>query len=182
MAGFDDMPVVCYGGEMLTIRYASDDDFESIWSIVKEAFDAGDTYPYPPGASKDAIRHTWMEVPAATYVALDGDEVVGTYYVKPNQPGLGSHVCNCGYIVKSGARGRGVGRAMCQHSQDEARALGFKAMQYNLVVSTNEAAVKLWQDLGFEIVGRLPKAFAHQQRGLVDAYVMYKWLEPVVQP
>jgi ribosomal protein S18 acetylase RimI-like enzyme len=166
---------------MVTIRRASNDDFEAILSITHEAFGAGDTYPYPPGTSTDDVYHTWMEVPAATFVALDGDEVVGTYYIKSNQPGLGSHVCNCGYIVKSSARGRGVGRAMCENSQDEARRLGFKAMQFNLVVSTNEAAVKLWRDLGFEIVGRLPRAFAHQRFGLVDAFVMYKWLEEEVK-
>ena len=117
-----------------------------------------------------------MKNPRATYAAYDDGEPVGTYYIKPNQPGLGSHVCNAGYMVAPRARGKGIGRAMCLHSLDEARKLGFKAMQYNLVVCTNRGAVKLWQDLGFKIIGRLPKVFNHSQKGLVDAFVMYQWL------
>lgn len=119
----------------------------------------------------------WLNKPTATYVAeLDG-AVVGTYTIKPNQPGLGSHVCNCGYMVSAAARGKGIGAAMGEHSQVEAWRLGFLAMQFNLVVSTNEDAVRLWSRLGFEIVGTLPGAFHHSRLGFVDAYVMYKWLE-----
>jgi ribosomal protein S18 acetylase RimI-like enzyme len=162
---------------VINIRRAQEDDFKAIWPIVSDTFNGGDTYPYPPGMDREAVRHAWMEVPAATFVAEDNGEIVGTYYIKPNQPGLGSHVCNCGYIVKAQARRRGIGRAMCQHSQAEARRMGFKAMQYNLVASSNDCAVRLWLDLGFEIVGTLPKAFDHVVLGLVDAYVMYKWLE-----
>ena len=103
-------------------------------------------------------------------------EILGTYYIKANQPGLGSHVCNCGYMVRASARGEGIGRAMCKHSLGEARKLGFKAMQFNLVVSTNTGAVKLWRDLGFDIIVTLPKAFNHRQKGFVDAFVMYQWL------
>jgi L-amino acid N-acyltransferase YncA len=161
---------------MVKIRKARENDFDAIWPILSETFEEGDTYPYPPGMDKQEAWHIWMEAPAATYVALDGDQLLGTYYIKPNQPGLGSHVCNCGYIVKADARGRGTGRAMGLHSQREAQSLGFKAMQYNLVVSTNESAVRLWQELGFEIVGTLPNAFKHAQLGYVDAHVMYKWL------
>jgi ribosomal protein S18 acetylase RimI-like enzyme len=112
-----------------------------------------------------------------TYVALDQGKIVGTYHIKPNHPALGAHVCNVGYMVSSNARSRGIGRAMCEHSQIEARKLGFRAMQFNLVVTTNTGAIKLWQDLGFSIVGTLPKAFRHKKRGLVDAFVMYKLLE-----
>jgi ribosomal protein S18 acetylase RimI-like enzyme len=118
-----------------------------------------------------------MEKPKATYVAVLDENIMGTYYIKANQPGLGSHVCNCGYMVRNSARGKGIGRAMCQHSLSEARKLGFKAMQYNLVVSTNTGAVRLWQDLGFYIIGALPRAFNHREKGLVDAFVMYQWLE-----
>ena len=161
---------------MIEIRPATEEDFASMVSIIRAVFDGGDTYPYPPGMDDDEIHHAWIEKTQVAYVAVENGEIVGTYYIKPNQPGLGSHVCNAGYIVSSAARGRGVGGAMCAHSQAEARKLNFKAMQYNLVASSNETAVRLWQRHGFEIVGRLPKAFEHQELGLVDAFVMYKWL------
>jgi len=100
--------------------------------------------------------------------------IIGTYYLKPNQPGLGSHVCNCGYVVSDRARGHGVATLMCVHSQQEAVRLGFRAMQYNLVVSTNDGAIRLWKKLGFDIVGTLPGAFRHPRMGFVDAFVMFK--------
>ncbi len=161
---------------MIEIRPATEADYVAMIPIIRAVFDGGDTYPYPPGMTDEEILHTWIDKTQAAYVAVEDGEILGTYYIKPNQPGLGSHVCNAGYIVCPPARGRGVGSAMCEHSQAEARKLGFKAMQYNLVASSNETAVRLWQRHGFEIVGRLPKAFEHQELGLVDAYVMYKWL------
>jgi GNAT superfamily N-acetyltransferase len=118
-----------------------------------------------------------MDLPAATFVACDEQgQVLGTYYLKANQPGLGAHVCNAGYVVAPVAQGQGVAAAMCEHSQEQARALGFLAMQFNLVVSTNERAVRLWNHLGFATVGRLPGAFRHARLGLVDALVMFKTL------
>ena len=117
-----------------------------------------------------------MELPRKIYVAENRAEIIGTYYIKSNQVGSGSHVCNCGYMVPSTARGRGIATAMCRHSQQAALELGYKAMQFNLVVSSNEAAIHLWQKLGFAIVGRLPKAFKHPSQGYIDALVMYKWL------
>ena len=102
--------------------------------------------------------------------------ILGTYYIKPNQPTLGAHVCNCGYIVAEQARGRGIASAMCEHSQREAATRGYRAMQYNLVVSTNDVAVQLWIKQGFEIIGTLPNSFRHAQRGYVDAHVMFKQL------
>ena len=158
------------------IKSAQDKNFDEIWAIIKEVLKKGDTYPFAPETTKAEAFQIWMTYPKATYVAYSEGEIVGTYYIKPNQPGLGAHVCNAGYMVASKARGRGIGRAMCKHSLDEARKLGFKAMQYNLVVCTNKGAVKLWQDLGFEIIGTLPKAFNHSEKGLVDAFVMYQWL------
>ena len=116
-------------------------------------------------------------MPRLTFVADEDGQVLGTYYLKTNQGGPGDHVCNCGYMVSSSARGRGIATAMCQHSQRIAKALGYKAMQFNFVASTNAGAVKLWTKLGFETVGRLPKAFRHPAQGYVDALVMYKWLE-----
>lgn len=163
---------------MLEVRGATKADWVTIWPIVHEVLSGGDTYPYPPDTPEPKAFDIWMTSPVATYVALDAGEVVGTYYLKPNQPGLASHVCNAGYMVTSTARGKGVGRVMCQHSMQEARKLGFSAMQFNLVVSTNVHAIKLWEDMGFGIVGTLPKAFRHKDKGLVDAHVMYKSLVP----
>ena len=119
-----------------------------------------------------------MHFPRKTFVVEEGGKILGTYYIKSNQLGAGSHVCNCGYMVSAKARGKGLGTAMCEHSQEVALELGYKAMQFNCVVTSNQAAVRLWHKLGFETVGRLPKAFEHPSRGYVDALVMYKWLEP----
>lgn len=152
-------------------------DWPAVWSILRTTFATGETYAFAPTSSEAEIRRAWIEVPAASYVACaPSGEVVGTYYLKPNQPGLGSHVCNCGYVVSPAAQGRGIATAMCEHSQAEALAMGFRAMQFNLVVATNESAVRLWQKLGFAIVGTLPQAFRHARLGYVDAYVMYKQL------
>jgi L-amino acid N-acyltransferase YncA len=159
------------------IRKADDRDFDGIWPIFHEIVSQGETYAFSPDTDRNEAFKIWMVTPTATYVALDQGKIVGTYYIKPNQPDLGAHVCNAGYMVSSNARSRGIGRAMCEHSQIEAKKLGFRAMQFNLVVTTNEGAIKLWQDLGFWIVATLPKAFRHKNRGLVDAFAMYKLLE-----
>lgn len=162
---------------MVEIRKADDSDFDGIWPIFHEIVSQGDTYAFSPDTDRVAAYRIWMSLPVATYVAVQKGKIVGTYYIKPNQPGLGSHVCNAGYMVSSNARGEGVGRAMCTHSMVEAKRLGFKAMQFNLVVSTNVGAIRLWKSLGFFVVGTLPKAFRHKKLGLVDALVMYKPLE-----
>lgn len=161
----------------MEIREAHSDDFDAIWDIFHEIVAAGETYAYAPDTTKEQASELWMKAPLKTFVAEEDGQILGTYYIKKNQPGLGSHVCNCGYMTASAARGKGVATQMCVHSQEVALQLGFKAMQFNLVVATNEGAVRLWQQLGFEIVGRLPKAFEHRVRGFVDALVMYKWLE-----
>lgn len=161
---------------MTTIRRINDADWPAAWSILRPTFAAGDTYAYPPTIDEADARRIWIDAPAATYVALVDGAICGTYYVKANQPGLGAHVCNCGYVVAAAARGHGIASAMCEHSQREAVALGFRAMQYNLVVATNEGAIRLWQRHGFAIVGTLPGAFNHQRFGYVDALVMYKTL------
>ena len=161
----------------MKIRLAKSDDWTAIWPIVGAAFRAGDTYAYAPDTGEDEARRIWLEGPTATYVAVDENRILGTYYIKPNQPGCGDHVCNAGYIVDSSARGRGIGRAMCEHSLAEAARFGFRAMQYNLVVSTNVNAVSLWKEMGFHIVGTLERAFDHSQLGLVDAHVMYRMLQ-----
>ena len=161
----------------MIIREATEADFPQIWQIFHEVVSAGDTYAYELDTSESEAHHQWMVAPAKTFVAEDNGVVLGTYYIKKNHPGPGSHVCNCGYMVSGEARGRGLATAMCEHSQDIARELGFKAMQFNLVVETNAGAARLWQKLGFEIVGTIPKAFHHPDRGYVGAYVMFKWLD-----
>jgi ribosomal protein S18 acetylase RimI-like enzyme len=161
----------------IEIRPFTEQDFEAVWSIFHSIVAPGDTYAYDPKTDRSGAYELWIEKPQQTYVALAEGLIVGTYYIKPNQPVLGAHVCNCGYMVAASARGQGVATAMCLHSQEVAKSLGYKAMQFNLVVSTNEQAVRLWQNLGYEIVGTLPGAFHHKVDEFVDAYVMYKWLE-----
>ena len=163
---------------MIEIRPFVPEDWPSTWRIMEPVFRSGETYPFSPDITEGEAYGVWIEKPAATYVAVDKDDrVLGTYYIKPNQPALGAHVCNCGYIVAEEARGRGIASQMCQHSQTEASSQGFRAMQYNLVVSTNRVAVRLWKTQGFAVVGSLPGAFRHPRLGFVDAYVMYKQLE-----
>jgi ribosomal protein S18 acetylase RimI-like enzyme len=164
---------------MITIRAFEEPDWAAAWRIIEPVFRAGETYAFSPDITEAQAHAAWVETPAATFVALgDAGRMAGTYFIKPNQPALGGHVCNCGYIVAENVRGKGVGSMMCGHSQAEARARGFRAMQYNLVVASNHDAVHLWKKLGFHVVGTLPEAFRHPRLGFVDAYVMYKKLVP----
>ena len=162
---------------MIGIRTFAEEDWQSVWQIMEPVIRAGKTYPYARDMQESGAREMWLDIPQQTYVATDAAGLLlGTYYIKPNQPSLGAHVANCGYIVGEAARGQGVGTAMCEHSQVEAIRLGYRAMQFNLVVKTNAPSVRLWQKLGFTIVGTLPGAFHHAEEGYVDAYVMYKLL------
>lgn len=161
----------------MIIREATREDADRLWPILHEVAAAGETYPYPRDISKERMLEVWLDSPRRSYIFEEDGKILGTYYIRNNQDGPGDHVCNCGYMVSSLARRRGLGQAMCEHSQEIARELGYKAMQFNLVVSSNEGAVRLWSKLGFATVGRLPKAFRHPSRGYVDAFVMYKWLE-----
>ncbi len=161
----------------LIIRPYQEQDWPFVWAIIEPVFHAGETYAFSPNITEEEARQVWIKKPEKTFVAFGGDEKIwGTYYIKPNQPSLGAHVCNCGYIVSKQARGKGIASAMCKHSQKEAVIRGYRAMQYNLVVSTNEIAVELWKKLGFKIIGTLPEAFRHARLGYVDAHVMYKQL------
>ncbi len=155
------------------IRPATSADHEAIWALLEPVFRSGETYAVDPKISKaDALAY-WTGG-AACYVVEDQGTLVGTYYIKTNQPGGGAHICNCGYIVDAAARGRGLAARMCDASQDQARALGYRAMQFNFVLESNAGAVRLWHRLGFATVGTIPDAFDHPTLGLVRAFVMYK--------
>ncbi len=158
----------------LVIRPATPADAPAIWEIIGATIRAGETYALPRDLSEEAALAYWLADDRETFVAEAAGEVLGTYYIRANQAGGGAHVSNCGYMTAAAATGRGVARAMCAHSLDHARARGFRAMQFNFVVSTNTRAVQLWQTMGFEIVGRLPRAFDHPSRGFVDALVLYR--------
>jgi L-amino acid N-acyltransferase YncA len=161
----------------MTIRPATRADEDAIWSIFQTVVARGDTYVFDPQMPREEALGYWLHPATHTYVAESDGQVVGTYILKPNQPALGSHVANAAFMVSPAARGSGVGRHMGEHCLAEARRLGFRAMQFNFVVCTNEAAVRLWQQLGFRIVGTLPGAFRHSQLGFVDAYVMFRVLQ-----
>jgi L-amino acid N-acyltransferase YncA len=162
----------------MKIRPAIEGDREAIWDIFHEIVAAGDTYALDPNLSRKEALQYWCEESSRAYVAESGGRVVGTYMLRPNQSGGGSHVANAGFMVSARARGQGIARAMAKHCLSEARRLGFRAMQFNFVVSTNESAIRLWKQLGFEIVGTLPGAFHHPKKGYVDVYVMYRLLMP----
>lgn len=160
----------------LAIRCATPSDDDAIWAILEPTFRAGETYPVPRDITRaDALAY-WRSLGHAVFVAEAEGRVVGTYYLRANNRGGGAHVANCGYMVAPEASGRGVARAMCQDSLARARQRGFRAMQFNFVIASNERAVHLWQSCGFSVVGRLPEAFAHPRLGLVDALVMVRGL------
>ena len=158
----------------LAIRPAQAADDEAIWQILAPTFRAGETYPIPRDISRaDALAY-WRAPGHAVFVAEANGRIVGSYYLRANNRGGGAHVANCGFMTAGQFSGRGVARAMCHHSLRHARALGFRAMQFNFVISSNERAVRLWQSCGFEIIGTLPNAFEHPTRGPVSAHVMYR--------
>jgi ribosomal protein S18 acetylase RimI-like enzyme len=158
------------------IRLANTSDADAIWSIIEPVIRGGETYALPRDMLKaDALAY-WMGLDRETIVAEDDAGVVGTYFLRQNQLGGGSHVCNCGYITAARATGKGVARALCTDSLSRAKERGFRAMQFNCVVSTNERAVRLWKSMGFVTVGVLPGAFCHPTLGEVDAFVMYRRL------
>jgi ribosomal protein S18 acetylase RimI-like enzyme len=160
----------------MNIREATSQDDDAIWRVIEPTFRAGETYPLPRDISRaDALAY-WRNTGHEVFVAQDSAEIIGTYYLRANQRGGGAHVCNCGYIVWPAAMDRGVARAMCAHSLEHAKARGFTAMQFNFVISSNQRAVRLWQSLGFEIVGMLPGAFEHPTEGSVAALVMFRRL------
>ncbi|WP_062218992.1 GNAT family N-acetyltransferase [Aureimonas sp. D3] len=160
----------------MMIRPARADDRAALLALLQPVIARGETYALDRDMSAEAILDYWLGAEKDTFVAESDGVVLGTYYLRANQAGGGRHVANCGYVTSGEATGRGVARAMCRHSLDRARTRGFRAMQFNCVVSTNTRAVALWQAMGFEIVGRLPGAFEHPEQGPVDAFVMFQTL------
>jgi L-amino acid N-acyltransferase YncA len=161
----------------LQIRPFEAADWPGLWSLLEPVFRAGETFPHDPAISEAEAQVAWVEQSQAVMVAVDASgALVGTYYLRPNSLALGAHVANAGYVVAEQARRRGIGSRLCQHSLQAAQRLGFRAMQFNLVVSTNSAGIRCWQRNGFQVVGTLPGAFRHRQLGYVDALVMFQGL------
>lgn len=157
----------------MLIRHANAQDYAAVWRILEPVIRSGETYSLPRDMGEAEALRFWFGSTHEVFVAEQGGEVVGTYFLRPNQGG-GAHVANCGYITAHWATGRGVARTLCQHSLTRARTQGYRAMQFNFVIRTNERAVRLWLGLGFKIVGCLPGAFEHPARGFVDVFVMFR--------
>lgn len=151
--------------------------FEEFWPTFKEVVEAQETYAFDPDISYSEALELWIHSASAAFVAVEDNGIVGSYFLRKNASGPSSHISNCGYIVLPHARKKGVAKALCIHSQEQAIQLGFSAMQFNAVVSTNTVAVKLWKKLGFTIIGTIPKGYKHRRFGYVDSYIMYKELE-----
>ena len=160
----------------MQIRLAQPQDAQAIYDIIAPVIAAGETYALPRDMDRNSALAYWMGNDRETFVAEENGRIIGTYYLRANQSGGGAHVANCGYMTAQGEMGRGIARAMCLHSLDHARARGFRAMQFNFVVSTNRRAVALWESLGFATLTRLPQAFLHPREGYLDALVMFRTL------
>ncbi|MDW6005007.1 GNAT family N-acetyltransferase [Vibrio mangrovi] len=160
------------------IREITEQDFTVFWPCFQSVIQAQETYAFEPDMTFEQAYQLWCTTPLKTFVFAEDDKILGSYYIRPNGVGPSRHICNCGYMVAESARGKGIARKLCEHSQQTALELGFKAMQFNSVVSTNEIAVTLWQKLGFNIVGTIPSAYHHARLGYVDSYVMHKQLQP----
>jgi L-amino acid N-acyltransferase YncA len=161
----------------MIVREATINDQDAIWGIFETIVKDGDAYAFSPDTTKDDLPQIWLAPGMKTFVVEANGKVLGSYFIRPNQPGLGSHIANCGYIVHPEARGKGLGQQLCVHSIYTARQLGYKGMQYNLVVSTNLTAVNLWERCGFKIIGTIPKGFNHKTLGYVDAHIMFREID-----
>lgn len=162
--------------DMLTIRNATETDWPALWVMFQGVATAGDVFAYDENTTEEVARKLWFDPPTVCFVADEGDRIVGSYFLRCNQPGRGSHVANGGYMVSPEVRGRGIASAMCEHSIATAHQLGFTAMQFNFVAASNASALRVWQKHGFVVVGRLPGAFRHKEFGFIDALVMFKTL------
>ena len=162
--------------KMIEIRKAESSDKPAIWQIIKTVIAGGDTYVFSPDATEDEMMAFWFTPDKHNYVAVEDGEVVATFWLRANNPGLGKHVGNAAYMVAPAAAGKGIGKQIALWSLDEARRFGFSAMQFNFVVKSNLVAVKLWQSIGFEIIGEIPDAMQHARDGMTNAYIMYRKL------
>ena len=161
----------------MDIRAATDEDWPRIWPFFAAIVEAGETYAYPDGLTRETARTLWMEQPPGlTVVAVDGDQVLGSAKMGPNRPGRGAHVATASFMVDPACQGRGVGRALGEYVVEWARAAGYHSMQFNAVVETNTSAVRLWESLGFEILTTVPEAFDHPEHGLVGLHIMFQRL------
>lgn len=160
----------------MNIRRAKEADQDAIWSMVEPVIRAGATYPLPRDLDRDGGMAYWFAPDKEVFVAERDRTLMGLYYMRPNNQGPGDHICNCGYVTNTAFQGQGIASKLCEHSLKQAREVGYRGMQYNLVVSTNEAAVYLWKKMGFEIVGTLPMAFRDPEHGDVEAFVMFQKL------
>ena len=160
------------------IRPALAQDLERVWELFKQVIDENIYYPYDQHTTREEIEHSWVTLKNSVWVATDetSGEITGAYILKPNQPGWGSHIANAAYMVDNQHRGKGIGGLLAEHSVEAAREAGYRGMQFNLVVSTNTAAVKAWLASGFEIIGTVPGGFYHVEQGYVDAYIFFKAL------
>ena len=161
---------------MIDSRKATVSDADQIWEIIRDVIVLGDTYVFDPNSSREKMLAYWLGSDKHTYVAVLDGKIDGTFLIKDNQPDLGSHIANAAYMTASSMAGRGIGKAMGEFSLEEAKRLGYKAMQFNIVIKSNERAVRLWQKLGFTILGEIPEAFNHKSNGLTNAYIMYRKL------
>ncbi|UTV30540.1 GNAT family N-acetyltransferase [Photobacterium atrarenae] len=159
------------------IREMTKEDFAAFWPCFESVIKAQETYAFDPEMNFEAAYQLWCATPLKAFVFVEGGQVLGSYYIRANGMGPSNHICNCGYMVTEAAQGKGIARQLCEHSQQIAIELGFEAMQFNSVVSTNTVAVKLWQKLGYQIIGTIPRAYRHKQLGYVDSYIMHKQLQ-----
>ena len=162
--------------EKIKITPATWADEERIWALLQPVFSAGDTYAVDPLIDRDAAIAYWMEADKTAFILCVEGQAVGTYYIRPNQPGGGAHICNCGFITAPSARGKGVARRMLEHALIEAKQQGYRAMQFNFVLASNQRALAIWQRNGFATIGRIPQAFLHPKQGYVDALILHRSL------
>lgn len=151
-------------------------DWPGIWEVFSRVVATGDTYPYPPDISEGEARSIWLAPSHTVSVARERETIVGTSYYRPNLVGLGDHVANAGWMIHPDHQGRGIGRRFAGYVMGQAREAGYRAMQFNAVVASNTGAIALWESLGFEIVGTVPGAFRHVERGLTPVHIMYREL------
>lgn len=158
----------------MNIRKVTETDFDKVWEIFSKVIETGDTYVFNPNTPKQDLQKHWFASYMETYVIEENGIILGTYIIKPNQIDLGSHIANCSYMVNPNAQGKGIGKKLCEHSLEAAKERGYIGIQFNIVVSTNEGAVRLWEKYGFKIIGTTPNGFKHAKLGFVDTYIMYK--------